>query len=152
MKKQKIILILVVLGLLVFPLVQVHAAGLVPCGGDGESPCTVTDFFVAVARVTNFLIAMAGVFAVFQIIGAGFWMVVSQGNEETITAKKSQITTAVVGFVFVLMAYIFVNTAMNLILMSKCKIDLKDPLNYLRIYDTSQCKPDPGAAQFMITK
>ncbi len=152
MKKQKIILILVILGLLVFPLVQVHAAGLVPCGGDGESPCTITDFFVAVARVTNFLIAMAGAYAVYQIIFASFGMVVSQGNEEAITTKKSHLTSAVVGFVFVLMAYLFVNTAMNLILMSRCKIDLKDPLNYLRIYDTDQCKPDPGAAQFLNTK
>lgn len=152
MKKQKILFIILIVAGLIIPLIQTQAAGLVPCGGENEGPCTLTDFFAAVARVTNFLIAMAGVFAVYQIIFASFGMIISQGNEEAITTKKSHLTSAVVGFAFVLMAYVFVNTAMNLILMSRCKIDLRDPLNYLRIYDTSQCKPDAGAEQFMKTK
>lgn len=114
------------------------AAGLVPCGGPGESPCTVKDVFVLVIRTTNTLIGLAGIYAVYQIIGAGFWMVVTMGNEESITKHKNTMTQAVVGFVFTMMAFILVNTAVNYILLGaekkECRLDLKDPLNYLIVH------------------
>jgi hypothetical protein len=101
-----------------------------------------------VARVTNTLIGLAGIYAVYVIIGAGFWLVVTMGNEEKLTNYKKQISQAVVGFVLVLMAYMFVNTAVNYILLGgagkkiqlengkevECSLDLTDPLNYLIIH------------------
>lgn len=116
----------------------VSAAGLVPCGGPTEKACTFVDFFGAVARLVNMLIALAGVYAVIQIIYAGFGMIMAQGNEEAIAAKKSQITAAIVGMVIALMSYAIINTAVNIVLMSRCKIDLKNPLNYLK---PNTCNP-----------
>ena len=135
-KKQIIILSTFLLLLLPF---GVSADGLVPCGGPTESPCTVKDIFVLVARVTNTLIGLAGIYAVYVIIGAGFWMTVTMGNEEAITKNKKALTQAVVGFVLAMMAYMMVNTTVNYILLEaatneKCKIDLSDPLNYLIIH------------------
>ena len=114
------------------------AAGLVPCGGPTESPCSVKDVFILVIRTTNTLVGLAAIYAVFKIIDAGFWLITSMGNEEAITSKRKQINNAVVGFVLVMIAFMTVNTVTNLLLLGaekkECKIDLKDPLNYLKIH------------------
>ncbi len=135
--KQKIFTILFFSFLLWAPVI-VDARGLVTCGGynaDGtrEAPCTVVDMFYLVARVTNWLISMAGVYAVFKIIGAGFWLTTTQGNDEAITKYKSQMMEAILGMILVLMAFMFVNTTVNGLLRSKCPIDLRSPLTYLSI-------------------
>ena len=116
----------------------VQARGLVPCGGynsDGsrEHICTVVDIFYLVARVTNWLIMIAGIYGTFRLIQVGFNLVISQGNEENIKKQKEAITEVVVGLAFVLFAYLLVNTAVNGILASRCKIDLRSPLTYLTL-------------------
>ena len=122
--------------------VLVHARGLVPCGGYNENPCTVTDIFVLLARVSNWLIALAGVFAVQRIGLAGFWLVISAGNEETISKNKKAIAQAVTGLVFAMLAFLFVNTAVNFLLRSRCKLDLKNPLTYLTICTANPVNTD----------
>ncbi len=140
LKKQTFILIFSTL-LLVLPFFA-EARGLVPCGGDGEAACTVTDIFVLIARVTNFLIGFAGVYAVYELVWGGLWMIIAMGNEESLTREKSRITNAIIGLVMVFMSYMLVNTAVNVILVNKqCqKFDLSNPLNYLKINETtSKC-------------
>lgn len=122
-----------------------QARGLVPCGGynaDGslEKPCTVLDVFVLIARVTNWLIAAAGLFAVYEMVNNGFWLVISMGNEEDITRRKNGLTSAVVGLVLVLMAFMLINTVVNLIIVGnlvkndpRCRLDLTNPTTYLNI-------------------
>src|SRR6185369_8598116 len=102
-----IVIITVIFGMAFAPHFS-HAAGLVPCGGpNGEKPCTFQDIFTLVARVTNWLISMAGLFAVYNIISAGFWMVADMGNEEALAGRKKWLTNSVVGFVMVMMAFMF---------------------------------------------
>ncbi len=139
--KQKF-LILSIIALLTAPLF-VRAAGLVPCGGPTEQPCTVLDIFYMIARVTNWLIVMAGVYAVFQIVSAGFWLTVSAGNEESVTKWTKALRQAIIGFFIVLGAFMFMNTAANMILMSKCAIDFRSPWTYITMTDpsnVSNCK------------
>jgi hypothetical protein len=136
LKKQKIAILICLSLLLVAPLLA-YAHGLVPCGGINENPCTVEDVFVIIARVTNWLIFVAGIYAVYEIVNNGFWMVASMGNEEAITKRKSGLANAVMGFVLVMAAYILINTAVNSILLgslpagSPLKVDLTNPLKYL---------------------
>jgi hypothetical protein len=122
----------------------VHARGLVPCGGYNENPCTVTDIFYLLARVSNWLIMIAGVFAVQRIGLAGFWLVVSAGNEETISTNKKALSHAVVGLVFALLAFLFVNTGVNFLLRSRCKLDLRNPLTYLSVCNKNPVNIDLG--------
>src|SRR5258708_36717042 len=142
--KRKTIFLLLCCICLLFVVLHPHsvsARGLVPCGGynaDGsaEPRCQVGDIFILIARLTNWLIAMAGVYAAYLIIGAGFWLTVSQGEEEKISQHKKALSNAIVGFVLVLMAFMFVNTVVNYIFLrniSGCKIDLTSPLTYLTI-------------------
>jgi len=137
LKKQTLKYIIV--ALVLFLPVFAFAAGLVPCGGPSDpGPCTIKDIFVIIARVTNILIGIAGIYAVYVIIGAGFWLITTMGNEEAITKNRKALTQAVVGFVLVMMAFMFINTAVNIILIGsedkQCKLDLRDPLNYLTIH------------------
>ncbi len=134
--------ILIILALLTVPFF-VRAAGLVPCGGDGEAPCTVVDIFVLIARVTNWLIRVAGLYAVYEIISGGLWLALSMGDEESITKNKSRLTSAVVGFILVLFAYMLVNFAVNTLLVNNgCqKLNLSNPWTYLDINkNATQCK------------
>jgi hypothetical protein len=149
LQKQKIILVICCVALFSAPFF-VSAGGLVPCGGDNQSPCTVKDIFVLIAKVTNYLIAMGGVFAVYQMIIAGFNLIVfAGGNEEAITTNKNAITNAIVGFILTLMAFMIINTVVNVLLTRSlatrdpnCRLNLTDPLTYLNI-DASKCSNQP---------
>jgi len=165
--KQKILLSLCLL-LLVFGCASIphlaEARGLVPCGGYAddqgtrEQPCQVKDVFVMIAVVTNWLIGASALYAVYQIINHGFYLIVSMGNEEKITQHKEGISNSVIGFVVVLLAFMFINTVVNVLLTrsivttpgspqydESCKLDLRNPLTYLTITDPSKCTniPDP---------
>jgi hypothetical protein len=91
--------------------------GLIPCGTsdseDGTRPsdsCTVEDIFRLIARVTNWLITFAGIFAVVRIVIAGFGMVTSVGSPEGISKNKKALTNAIIGLGIVLIAFILINT------------------------------------------
>ncbi len=144
LQKQKISLFFIA-AILTFTPFFVSAAGLVPCGGTTEKPCTVLDAFYGVARVTNWLIMVAGIFAVYQIVNNGFWLVVTMGDEEKITAHKKALTNVFVGFFLTVAAYMFVNTAVNGLLMSKCKINFSSPWTYITM--TNPGSPDCRAAK-----
>jgi len=133
--RKKITILLFSL-LLTFSPLFAQARGLVPCGGykaDGtsEPACTVNDVFYLAARVTNWLIMLAGVYAVFQIIRAGLFMVISQGNEESIKKYRGLLANAIIGFVIVMLAFVMVNTVVNFLIFSKCKVDLTNPTSYI---------------------
>ena len=141
LKQKKLLLTAILLSTVFFsvPLYS-QARGLVPCGGykaDGtrEAPCNLCDVFSIIALATNWLLSAAGIYAVFQIVNAGFWLVISMGNEENITKWKNAITSAVVGFVLVMIAFIIVNTVVNYLLLDgsaeSYKIQQSNPLKYL---------------------
>jgi hypothetical protein len=143
LKQKKLLLIAVLLSSTFFlaatPFLA-SARGLVPCGGynaDGtrEPFCNVCDMFSLVALVTNWLIAAAGVYAVFQIFFAGFKLIIATGEEEKITQGRSQLTNAVIGFVLVMISFIIINTVVDVILYdgkaTTLKVQLTNPFNYL---------------------
>ena len=144
-KKQKIFILAVCLVCVMGFFAANHAfaasGGLVPCGRTGQAPCKFEDFFVLVARVTNWLVGVAGAYAVYVIISNSWWLITSMGNEEDITKRKNGISQAVFGLVFVLFAFLIVNTAVNILLLrgvKGCQLDLTNPLSYLKI-DESKC-------------
>jgi hypothetical protein len=130
------------------------AAGLVPCGGyntgygsaPNTNPCNFVDIFSLIAKVTDFLIGVAGVYAVYVIVNNSFYLIVSAGSEENITKHRAGVVNAVLGFCLVLMAYMTVNTVVNVLLTrslaltanQQCELDLKNPLNYLTLMDPSK--------------
>lgn len=106
--------------------------GLVPCGNGeysydaskpGSAPpanngatdkmCTVDDLFRIVVIVTNFLIAFAGVVAIFMMVLAGLKMVTSAGNPAGYGAAKKSMINAITGFVLTFLAFMLVNTLLT---------------------------------------
>ncbi len=83
--------------------------GFVPCGSFSDNPCQLTDLFNLVIIVTNFLIDMAGIIAVFMIVFAGYSFVVAAGNAEAVTSAKKLLVNAVIGFFLVLAAFSLTN-------------------------------------------
>ncbi len=83
--------------------------GFVPCGSFSDNPCQLTDLFNLVIIVTNFMIDMAGIIAVFVIVFAGYSLVVAAGNAEAVTSAKKLLVNAVIGFFLVLAAFSITN-------------------------------------------
>ena len=116
-----------------------HAA-LVPCGGGEQQyaekiaqdpkatpdqlqalyteylahSCKIADIFTLFARVTNAMVAFAGIYAIYRIVDNGFVMVTAFGNEEAIKGAQEGLTNAILGFLIVLGAYALVNTLFEL--------------------------------------
>jgi hypothetical protein len=110
--------------------------------GTREKPCTFLDIFALIARVTNWLIAMSGIYAIYNIISNGFWLVLSQGNEESITTHKKGVTNAILGLCLVMIAFMIINFVINAILVSGkpgFKLDLTNPTCYLSPTTQNQC-------------
>lgn len=140
-QKQVYITVFLLVLFLVFPYFS-KAAGLIPCGNTGEEPCQVIDVFILVARVTNWLLRMASIYAVLKIVQAGFWFTVSQGDEEAISKNKTQIQNAVLGFCLSMIAYMLVNTVVNVIFLKgvkNCTVDLTQAWTYLNV-DEKACR------------
>lgn len=98
--------------LFVLPFVAT-AAGLVPCGGEGEAMCD-TAFAVQFANgLISFLIQMLGIIAVIVLVIAGFQLVLSAGNEQAWPAAKERITNIIIGIIIILAAWLIVDTIMK---------------------------------------
>lgn len=83
-----------------------------------EGASNLTELLLKIMRG---FIYITGIWAVAFIVIGGFKMVISQGNEEAVTAAKKTITWAVIGLVVVLLAFSIIAIVQNLI-----GIDVKD--------------------------
>ena len=104
-------LILIFLLLVLFIPVITKAAGLVPCGGpEPEKPCTACDLLVLLQNVLHFALTMAFLIVVIFAIYGGFRWILSGGNEENIKAGQKTLSSALIGLVIILCAWLIVNT------------------------------------------
>jgi hypothetical protein len=141
-QKKFIYLGIILLSLISFLPLVTYSAGLVPCGGNGEKPCNVLDVFYLVARVTNWLLRVAGIYAVYKIVNISWNFATSQGEEEVLSVQKKAITNVVVGFCLTMIAFMLINTVVNLVLVQgiqKCKVDLRTAWTYLSVKQ-SECQ------------
>lgn len=89
-----------------------YGAGLVPCGGPGETPCDDNICFAGalIDNVADWFVALAGIFVIFLIIRGGLQMVLSMGSVTAKADARRGISTAVFGYILVLMAWMLVDT------------------------------------------
>ena len=112
--------------LVIFLLVAVvplpaRAFSLVTCGRDQDGnkridpdeQCTLTDLFITISRLINYLVSLAGVVAVYYVINAAFGLLFSLGNPEKIQTNKTAIANAVVGLGLVILSFVFINLLVN---------------------------------------
>ncbi len=150
----KYLILLTILVLSVFIIVQPEinfaqaqeysedgSGGFVPCGNTADNPCNISHLFRAFVVIVNYMITMAGFVAVVALVYAGFMVVVSQGEDKLVEAKK-RFSGAIFGLVLVASAFVLVNTlfdgSMSIGVKNGAKI-LSSPLDYIR-----QGPPDPA--------
>lgn len=107
----------IVLGIiLLVPEGTAEAAGLVPCGGRGESPCTLCHFIVGIHGIIAWFMSVMVFLALTIITAMGVLYIVSGGNEGLTKTAKGGLSSALVGILIVLFAWLIINVLMFWIL------------------------------------
>lgn len=114
-KKMKVGLIatfLLVIILIVPVLVSAADPVVVPtnCGGKGQPECGFNDLMVLAKNVMNFLITVSIPLAAIAFAYAGYLMLTAAGSESQISHAREIFTKVLIGFVFVLSAWLIVWT------------------------------------------
>jgi len=112
---QKLLFILFALVVLIslFPAAA-DAQGLVPCGGEGQAPCSLCHTFVLGSNILNvFLFPIVPIIAAFLIAVAGFFLFTAAGSLQGIQRARQVATATVVGLVIIYGAWLFINLLLS---------------------------------------
>ena len=119
-KQTLLIVFLLLFGASLFvPQTSVEAAGLVPCGGRGEDPCTLCHFIVGIHGIIDWFMRVMVIAALAIITAMGVLYIVSGGNEGLTRTAKKGLAFALAGILIVLFAWLVVNVTMFRILPTK---------------------------------
>ena len=64
---------------------------------------------VVIQNIVNSLVILAGVVFVFLIIVSGYKFVMSEGDPEKVASARKTFIYALVGFIFILLSFLFLN-------------------------------------------
>jgi hypothetical protein len=92
---------------------EATAAGLVPCGGNGEPACQSCHVITLANNVITWLITFLSVVAVMAIVYNGFQLVTSQGDTSRWTNAKKMFVNIVIGIILILAAWLIVDTILK---------------------------------------
>lgn len=92
------------------------AAGLIPCGGQGESACTICHLGILVINVTNFLIEKIAfpAAALLTLIG-GLALITAGPSEQRLKFGKQVLTSTIIGLIIVLVSWLAVDTIIKIL-------------------------------------
>lgn len=88
------------------------------CAPDNRAPvgpCSFCDALKVTANIVQFLFKVAIPIAVAMIVWGAFRMMTSGGSEQNVESGKKTVTSAVIGLVIVLAAWIIINTVLHLL-------------------------------------
>jgi hypothetical protein len=112
---MKKILIIFILFIFLTP-VLISAQGLVPCGGDGQEPCTISHFFTMLYRIYDFIVKMiATPLAIIALTVGGIVLMISAGNPNTASLGKKILWTAIIGLFLVWGSWVIINFIMEIL-------------------------------------
>jgi hypothetical protein len=86
------------------------AAGLVPCGGQGEPDCQPCHIFAGFSNVINFIVFQLTPAAAAVMILASGVVLLFGGSESARTMGKKMFTSAIIGLIIVYSSWLIVNT------------------------------------------
>jgi len=79
------------------------------CCGEYE----VSDFFLLLIRVSQFILGIIGALTLLFIVYGGVLLIISGGNRDSIEKGKKAITGAVIGLILVFVSYTIIHFVMN---------------------------------------
>jgi hypothetical protein len=92
------------------------AAGLVPCGGEGEPPCQLCHLFVLLDNIIDFFLLriVLPVSTLLLVIG-GFMFIFYAEDPRMVEQGKKILTSVIVGLAIIFLAYLVVGTFLRII-------------------------------------
>lgn len=102
MKKLIFVFLLVSVVFLAIPM-EASALVLVPCGrvehrSGPDEHCELKHLIFLFSRVINYLISVAALVAMYEVLSGGFGLITSVGNAEKIEKSKKRLSNGIVGF------------------------------------------------------
>jgi hypothetical protein len=92
---------------------QVYAAGLVPCGGEGEKACDFCFLFAMIKKIVDFLLfSIIPPVAALIIVICGFSLIVNKENAAALNKAKSIMLATLTGLGIVFAGWVVVNTTL----------------------------------------
>ncbi len=74
-----------------------------------QGNCDFCDFLDLIEIIARFLWGISGTFAFLVIVNGGFGIMLSKGNSEELEKNKKAIGAAILGFIFILISWQFIN-------------------------------------------
>ena len=95
---------------------QVYSAGLVPCGGEGESACQLCHFFVMFDNIAKFVLTrLVPPIGVLMLVIGGVMFFMAAGNPAGISKAKSLLTSVIIGLIIIYGAYLLISAFFTII-------------------------------------
>ncbi|MEK7574007.1 MAG: pilin [Patescibacteria group bacterium] len=104
---------LILLSTFYFLFSTASAAGLVPCGEEGN-PCSFCHLFQLGQNVLKFLMEISSVLAIAFIVYGGIMMMLGSGNPAKIKESQGIIWSAIIGIVILACSWVIINTFFHL--------------------------------------
>lgn len=92
-----------------------QAAGLVPCGGTGESPCGFCHLFVLFNNILNFLFRLVPPIAALMLFFAGVKFFMAIDNPGEVKNAQNIIKSVIIGLIIIYGAWAFVGAFLSTI-------------------------------------
>lgn len=102
---------------MLLPVISFSAGGELraPCGHVGENMCTLNDLITLInTAITFVLFKLATPLIVLILLYAGFLLVTSAGNPESLSKAKKIILNVVVGYIIALVAWLFITWVLKI--------------------------------------
>ena len=97
-------------------LSQVQAAGLVPCGGEGEPSCQICHLFELLDRIMDrILFNFVPIIATVMLIVGGIMFFFAGGNPNALQTAKGIIKSVVIGLIIIFAAFLIVGSMLQAI-------------------------------------
>jgi hypothetical protein len=110
--------LLVILSLF-FPFVT-RAAGLVPCGGEGEPLCNLCYVFVMIDRIFDFFsLQIVPPISIILVVVSGFMMILSLGGQKWILFARNLLKSVVIATLVFYGAWMVINSSFAIFGVSK---------------------------------
>lgn len=109
----------------------VQSAGLVPCGGFGQDPCTYCDLLKLLKGVINFLMYIIFPLATIMIVWGGIVIMTARESPERVKQGRSIITAAVVGILIALLSWLILDTIIQVMAPNFKVVNLGRPWQQL---------------------
>jgi hypothetical protein len=112
---------LLLLSILCLPVLT-FAAGLVPCDGTAQDPCNFEALIKGINTIINWLVMISIPLATIVIAWAGIIYISAAGDVGKVGEAKKMLWTTLIGFFFVLGAWVLVKAILSALLKDNSPI------------------------------